>query len=71
MTAPTLATLPVPQPTPDTPFPQPVPPPNAQPSFCPTCGAEVASPLAQCWATPACLTNDLDYDAAIDRRCDA
>ncbi|MCG5464168.1 hypothetical protein MED01_002333 [Micromonospora sp. MED01] len=37
---------------------------------CPTCGAPVASLLAACLATPACLTNDLDYDAAIDARCD-
>lgn len=71
MTAPTLTpTLPVPQPAPDVPFPHPMPPPNQQQVTCPTCGAEVPSLLAACW-NPACLTADADYDAAIDRRCDA
>lgn len=70
MTAPTLATLPIPQPTPDTPFPIPTPPPNVQAVFCPTCGGPVGSLLDGCMATPACLTNDLDYDALFTRMDD-
>ena len=69
MTAPTLTTLPIPQPTPDTPMPHPMPPPNVQAVFCPTCGGGVDSLLAACWK-PACLTADADYDAAIDARCE-
>ncbi|MFD6565333.1 hypothetical protein [Micromonospora profundi] len=52
--------------------PEPIPPRpcHNQQVTCPTCGGPVASLLAACWATPACLTEDLDYDAAIDARND-
>ncbi len=73
MTAVLAADVPMPQP-----YPLPMPPwtpggpsPSTQQATCPTCHAPVGSLLAGCFATPACLTNDLDYDAAIDARCDA
>ncbi|MFG2046187.1 hypothetical protein ACGFIW_01985 [Micromonospora sp. NPDC048935] len=72
MTAAVIAT-PRPQPKPGDPFPPPWPgaPRHTQQATCPTCDAPVGSLLAACFATKACLTNDLDYDAAIDARCDA
>ncbi|MEV0214242.1 hypothetical protein [Micromonospora sp. NPDC050695] len=43
---------------------------STQQVACPTCKAPVGSLLAAC-LKPKCLTADLDYDAAIDARCDA
>ncbi|MET8278216.1 hypothetical protein [Micromonospora sp. NPDC005174] len=61
-----------PAPQPGNPFPAPSPNPTLprQQATCPTCGNPVGSLLAACWATPECLRADLDYDAAIDARCD-
>lgn len=64
-------------PPPPPPYPLPMPPwkpggpsPVDGRATCLTCGNPVGSLLAACFATPACLRNDLDYDAAIDARCD-
>lgn len=82
MTAPALADpkpQPAPEPRPTRAEPDPSNPfptrwPNApwpsQAVFCPTCGAGVDSLLAACFATPACLTNDLNYDALFIRADD-
>lgn len=49
--------------------PEPIPPRpcHNQQATCPTCCGPVGSLLAACFATPECLTNDLNYDALYAR----